>query len=48
MVKQSQENHILRARQRLGKYRIERRLAQGGFAYVYAAMDTIEGVRVAL
>lgn len=48
MVKPSQENHILRARQRLGKYRIERRLAQGGFAYVYAAMDTIEGVRVAL
>ncbi len=48
MVKQSQENSVLRARQRLGKYRIERRLAQGGFAYVYAAMDTIEGVRVAL
>ncbi len=48
MVKQRQENSVLRARQRLGKYRIERRLAQGGFAYVYAAMDTIEGVRVAL
>ncbi len=38
----------LRARQRLGKYRIEKRLAQGGFAYVYQALDTIEGVRVAL
>lgn len=48
MVKHSQDTNILRARQRLGKYRIERRLAQGGFAYVYAAMDTIEGVRVAL
>lgn len=48
MVKQRPETNILRARQRLGKYRIERRLAQGGFAHVYAAMDTIEGVRVAL
>jgi eukaryotic-like serine/threonine-protein kinase len=38
----------LRARQRLGKYRIERRLGQGGFASVYQALDTIEGVRVAL
>ena len=48
MVKQRPDSNILRARQRLGKYRIERRLAQGGFAHVYAAMDTIEGVRVAL
>ncbi|MBT4865837.1 MAG: serine/threonine protein kinase [Planctomycetaceae bacterium] len=38
----------LRARQRLGKYRIERKLAFGGFATVYQAMDTIEGIRVAL
>ncbi|MDZ4853178.1 MAG: serine/threonine-protein kinase [Pirellulaceae bacterium] len=38
----------LRNRQRLGKYRIERQLAQGGFAHVYQAIDTIEGVRVAL
>lgn len=38
----------LRVRQRLGKYRIERRIAQGGFAFVYQALDTIEGVRVAL
>lgn len=38
----------LRARQRLGKYRIERRLNEGGFAIVYQAMDTIEGIRVAL
>lgn len=38
----------LRVRQRLGKYRIERRIAQGGFAFVYQALDTIEGIRVAL
>lgn len=38
----------LRARQMLGKYRIEKRLSAGGFATVYQAMDTIEGVRVAL
>ena len=38
----------LRARQKLGKYKIERRLAEGGFANVYQALDTIEGVRVAL
>lgn len=39
---------LLRARQKLGKYRIERRLASGGFAAVYEATDTIEGIRVAL
>jgi eukaryotic-like serine/threonine-protein kinase len=39
---------VLKARQRLGKYRIEKRLGHGGFANVYRAMDTIEGVRVAL
>jgi serine/threonine-protein kinase len=39
---------MLRARQRLGKYRIEQRLAEGPFANVYQALDTIEGVRVAL
>ena len=38
---------MLRPRQRLGKYRIIRRLAEGGFAVVYEALDTIEGVRVA-
>lgn len=39
---------MLRARQRLGKYRIERTLGEGGFARVFQAFDTIEGVRVAL
>lgn len=39
---------MLKARQRLGKYQIERRLAEGPFANVYRALDTIEGVRVAL
>ena len=38
----------IRARQRLGKYRIEKRLSEGGFANVYRAFDTIEGVHVAL
>lgn len=38
----------LRARQRLGQYRILRRIAEGGFSIVYAARDTIGGVEVAL
>lgn len=38
----------LRVRQKLGKYRIERRIAGGGFAAVYEATDTIEGIKVAL
>ena len=38
----------LRARQRLGKYRIEAHLANGGFAEIYRAYDTIEGIQVAL
>ena len=38
----------LRARQKLDKYRIECRLGEGGFATVYRAVDTIEGIRVAL
>jgi len=39
---------VLRRGQRLGKYQIRKRLAQGGFATVYRAHDTIEGVDVAL
>lgn len=38
----------LKKRQKIGKYRIERRLAEGPYASVFEAMDTIEGVRVAL
>lgn len=38
----------LRARQMLGKYRIEKRLADGPRATVYQAYDTIHGVKVAL
>jgi tRNA A-37 threonylcarbamoyl transferase component Bud32 len=38
----------VRVGQRLGKYRIDRRLAEGGFATVYRAYDTIAGVPVAL
>ncbi len=37
-----------RPRQRIGKYRIERLIGSGGFGQVYAAVDTIEGIRVAL
>ena len=35
-------------RRTLGKYRLVRRLGTGGFADVYEARDTIEGIRVAL
>lgn len=38
----------LKARQQLGKYRIRRRLAEGGFASVYEARDMIEGIDVAI
>jgi len=39
---------MVRVGQRLGKYRLRRRLARGGFADVFEAYDTLEGVRVAL
>jgi eukaryotic-like serine/threonine-protein kinase len=38
----------IRIRQKLGKYRIDGKLDYGGFAAVYRATDTLEGVRVAL
>ena len=38
----------LRAKQKLGKYVIERKLGEGGFSVVYQARDSIEGIRVAL
>lgn len=48
MPSTTNNSRSLRTRSRLGKYRIERKLASGGFAVVYRAMDTIEGIRVAL
>lgn len=39
---------MLRVGQRLGKYRLRRRLARGGFADVFEAYDTLEQVSVAL
>ncbi|QDV12325.1 Serine/threonine-protein kinase StkP [Rosistilla oblonga] len=39
---------MIKSRQKLGKYQIEKKLGEGGFAGVYRALDTIEGVRVAL
>ena len=39
---------MLKARQKIGKYRIERRLNDGPIAAIYEAVDTIHGVRVAL
>jgi serine/threonine-protein kinase len=41
-------SRTMRPRQKIGKYRVEHKMAEGGFATVYAAMDTIEGVRVAI
>ncbi len=38
----------LKARQKLGKYRIERRISEGPIATVYEAVDTIHGLNVAL
>ena len=38
----------IRSRQMIGKYRIERKVGSGGFSAVFAAYDTIEGIRVAL
>lgn len=37
-----------KARQRFGQYRIDRHLGTGGFASVYAATDTVSGLKVAL
>jgi len=39
---------MIRVGQRLGKYRLKRRLASGGFADVFEAFDTLEHVSVAL
>ena len=41
-------NPTLRVGTRLAKYRLVKRLGEGGFATVYAATDTIEGRQVAI
>ncbi|TWU60232.1 Serine/threonine-protein kinase PrkC [Rubripirellula tenax] len=38
----------LRIGSRIGKYRLDRRMGSGGFATVYAATDTLLGIKVAL
>ena len=43
-----QSSDSLRPRQLLGKYKIQKLIATGGFARIYSALDTIEGVHVAL
>ncbi|MCA9041601.1 MAG: serine/threonine protein kinase [Planctomycetaceae bacterium] len=47
-VKTRGKSGMLRIRQRFDKYRIEKRLGEGGFATIYQAYDSIEGIRVAL
>ncbi|MFO7562501.1 MAG: serine/threonine-protein kinase [Enhygromyxa sp.] len=39
---------MVRVGQRLGKYRLKRRVARGGFGDVFEAYDTIEGISVAI
>ncbi len=39
---------MFKKRQKVGKYVIEGKLGAGGFSVVYRALDTVEGVRVAL
>lgn len=46
--RRSTKNGVLRPRQKFGKFRVIRRIAQGGFADVYRAYDTVEGIHVAL
>lgn len=48
MLHGPKESSELKIRQKLGKYRIEKKLGTGGFASVYQAMDTVQGIRVAI
>ncbi|TWT94005.1 serine/threonine-protein kinase [Stieleria varia] len=43
-----ESNAKLRCGSKLGKYRLDRRIGSGGFASVYAATDTVLGIKVAL
>ena len=47
-MSKSKNHSPLRVRSRLGKYRLDRRIGEGGFATVYAATDTLLGIKVAL
>jgi serine/threonine-protein kinase len=47
-LKRRGSKKTLRRGQKLGKYKILGRLGEGGFAAVYSAQDTIEGIKVAL
>ena len=48
IASQQKPNRPFKARQLVGKYRIRRRVGEGAFATVYEALDTIEGLKVAL
>lgn len=48
LLQHTMPGQMPKIRQTFGKYRIERRIAEGGFAVVYQAYDKIEGIRVAL
>lgn len=48
MARRNTQNSRMKARQVFGKYRILRCISTGGFATVYAAVDRIEGTRVAI
>jgi eukaryotic-like serine/threonine-protein kinase len=39
---------VLRPGQKIGKYKLRARLANGPYATVFRALDTLEGVHVAL
>ena len=47
-LRKAKNRGMLRPRQKFGKFRVVHRIAQGGFADVYRAYDTVEGIHVAL
>src|SRR5262249_7515853 len=40
--------HVLKPGQKIGKYKLKSRLSNGPYATVFRALDTLEGVHVAL